>query len=256
MKFIKIIILLAAITPFMFTLSGCSADAFLDAMKEEEDFIAPFDVVLTDEDAALRTTYFMIPSVNTNGNYTVNPDNDGNATSAVNGSDNVVLDNTTGLMWTRCTGKDKDIMDKTSLCADSHAAMEWIYAVELCKIKMNAGSGYAGYKDWRLPRVPELMSIVSYNNLVAANPAIDVTAFPGTINNIDKGYWSFTSKLFIGDYYETIDYGWVVFFKQSTPGFQSGAAATNNVDFKKKMRIDFSLEKQYVRCVRGGIIDP
>ncbi len=255
MKLIRIIILLTAIAPFMSLLSGCYNDSFLDAVKEEEDFIAPFDVVLTDDDAALRTTYFPIPDVNTSGNYTVNPDTSGNSTPAADGSDNVVMDNTTGLMWTRCTAKDKDTMDKKAMCNDSHDKMEWIYAVELCKIKMN-GLKYHGYEDWRLPRVSELMSIVSYKNSVTADPAINITAFPGTINSIDEGYWTFTSKLFIGDYYETIDHGWIVYFKQSAPGFQSGAALTNNVDFKKKLKDDLSFEKQYVRCVRGGIKDP
>jgi hypothetical protein len=255
MKFIKIIILLAAIIPFMFILSGCYGDAFLDAMKEEEDFIAPFDVVLTDEDAALRTTYFPIPGVNTSSNYTVNPDGDGNATLAVDGDDNVVLDNTTGLMWTRCTAIDKDTMDNKAYCSEIHAPMEWIYAVEFCKIKMNAVK-YRGHEDWRLPRVSELNSIVSYNNSVSSDPAINITVFPGTVNIIDQGYWTFTSKLFIGDYYETIDHGWVIYFKQSNPGFQSGAAATNNVDFKRKLKGNLLFEKQYVRCVRGGIKDP
>jgi hypothetical protein len=250
MKFIKIIILLAAITPFMFILSGCSGDTFLDAMKEEEDFIAPFDVVLTDEDAALRTTYFKIPDVNTTGSYTVNPDGSGNPTDPLDDSDNVVLDNTTGLMWTRCTAVDKDTMDKKELCDDTHVAMEWINAVELCRIKMNAGAGYAGYKDWRLPRVPEMMSLLNLSN---PDPVIANIVFPNTVNAIDGGYWTFTSKLFIGDYYETIDYGWVVFFKSS---WAQSSSFTNLVDFRRKLKVDLTFEKQYVRCVRGGIIDP
>jgi len=250
MNFIRIIIFLAVISPFMAALSGCDNDAFLDAIHEEEDFIAPFDVVLTDDDAALRTTYFKIPELNTIGNYTENPDADGNATAVIDGLDNVVADNITKLMWTRCTAKDKDTMDKTANCTESHSTMEWIYAVELCKIKMNSGSGYAGYKDWRLPRVPELTSLINFDS---NDPVIDTGAFPNAVNSVDCGYWTFTSKLFIGDYFETIDNGWIVFTMSS---WAQTSSFTNLVDFRRKQKLDLTYEKQYVRCVRGGIKDP
>ncbi len=238
----------------MIFLSGCYDDRFLEAMNEEEDFIAPFDVVLNDDDAALRTTYFDIPGVDTSGGYTINPDPmTGNPNPAADGVDNVVLDKKTGLMWSRCTAIDKDNIDTTAICSESHTPMEWIYAAEFCKKKMNemnGGTGYAGYTNWRLPRVPELISIINYNN---EDPAIDASVFPNTISNTNEGYWTFTSKLFIGDYFETIDYGWIVFFNSSnaqSPSF------TNIVDFRKKLKTDLNFEKQYVRCVRGGIEDP
>lgn len=273
MKILRIIFILAVMAPFFSALSGCGDDSFLDAMKEEEDFIAPFDVVLPDGDA-VRTTYFKVPGLNTKGNYTVNPDT--TPGTAAEGAENVVRDNVTGLMWSRCSaylddpdgtpgnGDESYKMDTTAGCTKTSAAMEWIYAAEFCKIKMNGidASGkptlpaYAGYRNWRLPRVPELMSIINFDNSVTEDPQIEKNIFPGTVNTQDHGYWTFTSKLFIGDYFETIDYGWIVYFKQSDPGFQSGAGRPKSVDFKRKLKEDMSFEKQHVRCVRGGIEDP
>lgn len=261
MAFFRIIFFLLFFAPAMFFLSGCYDDAFLEAMKEEIDFIAPFDVVLSDEDEAIRTTYFQIPDINTTGNYTVNPESVAGVTThgtAADGEDNVVLDNTTGLMWMRCTAIDKDNADTTDDCSGTHAPVEWIYAAEFCKKTMNGidSSGndtlphYAGFNNWRLPRISELMSIINFNN---SDPAIDITVFPNTINLTDGGYWTFTSKLFIGDYYETIDHGWIVFLKTSNA---QASSFTNIVDFRRKQKANLTYEKQYVRCVRGGIEDP
>lgn len=261
MAFFRIIFFLLLLTPAMLFLSGCYDDTFLSTMKGEEDFVAPYDVVLKDDDDALRTTYFKIPDISTSGNYTANPNGE---------TDNVVLDKTTGLMWTRCSSYEVDPdatpnsgdeffeMDKTSGCTQTPKTMEWIRAAEFCKKTMNGidSSGndtlphYAGYNDWRLPRIPELMSLL---NFTTADPAIDSTSFPNTINATDGGYWTFTSKLFIGDYYETIDHGWIVFFKSA---WAQSASFTNITDFRRKLKTDLTFEKKYVRCVRGGIKDP
>ena len=129
--------------------------------------------------------------------------------------------------------------------------MEWIYAAEFCKKamnEMNSGAGYAGYTDWRLPRIPEFISIINFNG---SDPIVNQTSFPGTVNAVDGGYWTFTSKLFVGDYFETLDYAWILFFKSS---WAQSASLTNISDFRKKTDYSTS-EKQYVRCVRGGIVD-
>jgi len=250
----------------MIFLSGCYDDRFLEAMNEEEDFIAPFDVVLNDIDEATRTTYFAIPDLDTTGNYTINPESVEGVTThgiAADGEDNVVLDKTTGLMWTRCSmyesdpdatpdsGDETNEMDKTSACGNTPKSIEWIYAADFCKKtmnEMNAGAGYAGFTDWRLPRLAELISIINFNS---TDPIVNQSAFPGTINVTDGGYWTFTSKLFVGEYFETIDYAWIIFFKSS---WAQSTSLTNIADFRKKTDYSTS-EKQYVRCVRGGIVD-
>jgi hypothetical protein len=60
--------------------------------------------------------------------------------------DEVVVDNTTGLMWHQNGSERFKDKDKIS---------EWIYNLNL--------NGYAGYKDWRLPTVEEAASLLEPN---------------------------------------------------------------------------------------------
>jgi hypothetical protein len=76
-----------------------------------------------------------------------------------------VLDNTTGLIW--------DV--------GAYAAMNWADAkVHVKKLRT------AGFNDWRLPSVQELVAILDYSR---ANPAIDKKAFP---NCKSEWYWTGT----------------------------------------------------------------
>ncbi|KJU82960.1 protein containing DUF1566 [Candidatus Magnetobacterium bavaricum] len=63
-------------------------------------------------------------------------------------SDNAtVIDNMTGLMWT----KDANLAGKTTW----QGALDYIAS-------MNNGAGTYGHKDWRLPNRTELLSLVDY----------------------------------------------------------------------------------------------
>lgn len=267
MRIIKFIIFLFASIPFFVQSSGCFDDSFLDSIKEEEDFVSAFDVALSDNSETFRTVYFRLPPLDTSGNYTVNSVTEPG--TAKDGEDNVVVDNTTGLMWTRCSayiksdpdgasdsGDEVYDIDRTGGCTESPAKISWIKAADFCKVTMNSGSGYAGYTDWTVPKISELVSIINFYTPDPDDPQIDITAFPNTINTTNSGYWSFTSRLFIGTYYETIDYGWIVFFTQSGTGFQL-PSFTNSADFRAKFKADYSdYESQYIRCVRGGVEEP
>jgi len=104
--------------------------------------------------------------------------------------DGTIIDNTTGLMWEK-----KDSLDSTPNVSDPHDADNlYTWCADVSPIDgvcdngtndmdgtivttflaaLNAGSGFAGHTDWRIPNVNELQSIVNYQHV---NPAVD-TAF-------------------------------------------------------------------------------
>lgn len=97
----------------------------------------------------------------------------------VQANTNCVLDNLTGLMWTRN--------------ANLAGTMTWTNAILYCS-NMNAGAGTYGYKDWRLPNVLELLSLVDYSRSGPALCSTDGTGqwTPGDpFNNVvSAAYWT------------------------------------------------------------------
>jgi len=91
----------------------------------------------------------------------------------------VVIDRWSGLMWQKSSSKGGN----------------WHNAVKYCK-----NLNLAGYKDWRLPNIDELMSIVDKNSY---SPAINRRAFPDTKSDY---YWSYSSKQ------KDSSKAWLVFF--------------------------------------------
>ncbi|MGD9643708.1 MAG: DUF1566 domain-containing protein [Elusimicrobiales bacterium] len=92
----------------------------------------------------------------------------GTATSSV------TVDNRTGLMWVT------NMVDAGVPYTSSHT---WQGALSLCE-----GLTYAGFSDWRLPNVRELMSIVDYGKTTGVR--INVSYFPRTQLN---SYWTSTT---------------------------------------------------------------
>ncbi len=197
MNLIKIIIFLALFTPFMTVLSGCYSDSFLDAIKEEVDFIAPFDVVVSTEESK-RTTYFPIADTGSNVNIAAGDDAsyleipgtmNYEVRDNVNANgDDIVLDHTTGLEWTKCSAISNNSMDTDDDCSGSEttklsdpALLEWSKAAAICK-----NLTYAGHKDWRLPRLPELLTIVNYG----LHPAIDQTIFKNNRGDFEVPHYT------------------------------------------------------------------
>jgi hypothetical protein len=126
--------------------------------------------------------------------------------SYTDNGDGTITDNRTGLMWLR---------DASNY--NSGSAQTWENALSGCE-----SFTYAGYSDWRLPNVRELMSIVNYG---VYNPAINTTYFSNTQSSY---YWSSTT------YAGYTTYAWRVHFRN---GY-----VTNN----------YKTNSYYVRPVRGG----
>jgi len=120
----------------------------------------------------------------------------------------VTVDNVTRLMW--ITNPETD--------AGMGGLYTWTNAIAACE-----GASYAGYLDWRLPNVRELLSIVNYQNM---SPAINTSAFPGTRSNY---YWTSTT------YVSSSASVWGVDFLAGVVSIGSSKTGTS-----------------YVRCVRRG----
>lgn len=89
-------------------------------------------------------------------------------------------------------------------------------------VNAEGGTGYAGHKDWRIPNIKELQSIVDYGRSI---PAIDPTFGP----TLAADYWSSTSYAF------NLSLALVVYFYGGS------------VD-----PVDKSSLNLFVRAVRGG----
>lgn len=87
--------------------------------------------------------------------------------------DDVVLDRATGLTWAA---------DGNELGCNNGSSRNWADSIAFA-----AGLSFAGYNDWRLPNIKELMSITDYGH---NNPAIDETYF---VNMHNDNYWSSTT---------------------------------------------------------------
>lgn len=109
------------------------------------------------------------------------PDDAANARYQVNG-DGTVTDLQTGLMWMRCSlGQTWD--GSSTNCTGSASTYTWQDALQAAQ-NLDQSGGFAGYTDWRLPNLRELMSVVRYH---CYDPAINLTMFPATAGAI---YWS------------------------------------------------------------------
>jgi len=101
--------------------------------------------------------------------------------------DDTVIDNCTGLMWTR---NQMDITgDDMVLDEDDH--LSWCDALDFCDTLT-----YAGFDDWRLPNIREFLSIVNHGS---TNPAHfgagtlpDNGAFPNAQST--RRFWSSTTN--------------------------------------------------------------
>lgn len=131
------------------------------------------------------------------------------------GSDYIVTDNVTGLVWQKCS---KGLSGNT--CATGSATTDtWANALTYCN-----ALDFAGQTDWRLPNVYELYSIMDFGK--AGVPFADATYFPATVS---ATYWSSTSRPASGSSAMNVSFGGGSAFSGST-----GKSGTI-----------------YIRCVRG-----
>jgi len=98
-----------------------------------------------------------------------------------NNNNGTVTDLNTNLMWQQCS---VGLTTSSSACDTGTATTySWKQALQYVE-SLNAGGGFTGYSDWRLPNSKELESMVEYS---CYNPAINANFFPNTISG---GYWT------------------------------------------------------------------
>ena len=147
--------------------------------------------------------------------------------SYVDNGDGTITDINTGLMWEKLSD-DGSIHDWNNLYTWTDA-----FAVKIAVL--NARSGFASHKDWRVPNVKELISIVNMQNFVpAVSAAFNLRCTPGcTVTSCSctqsDFYWSSSSYAFFPND------AWTV-------AFRVGNSYAN-----------FKTYNLYVRAVRGGL---
>lgn len=111
----------------------------------------------------------------------------------VNNNDGTVMDNKTSLMWKKCS-EGQAWNSVTGDCDGSVATYTWKTALERAQTVNNDEGGFASYRDWRVPNIKELASIVEEQ---CYEPAINLTVFPNTppllfwSSSPDAGYYTY-----------------------------------------------------------------
>jgi hypothetical protein len=140
----------------------------------------------------------------------------GLARSYTDNGDGTITDNRTGLMWEKLSD-DGSIHDWNDVPPSRSAAFGKVAA-------LNSAS-FAGYTDWRLPNINELLSLVNYGHTYPAiDPVFNAGCAPGcsvttcSCTNANfgvsgfHGYWSSTT------YYGYPKVSWVVHFYDGDTG--------------------------------------
>jgi len=127
-----------------------------------------------------------------------------------------VTDKKTKLMWMQCS-----IGQSGSDCSGAGETFTYAYSLQQA-ININQ-TGFADFKDWRVPTLKELTSMV---DLTCGKPVLNTTAFP----NVPKG-WFWTSSPHNSNVY----YAWMVYYEHA------------------KHHTDVKYGTNYVRLVRDNV---
>ena len=126
---------------------------------------------------------------------------------------NVVIDNRTGLMWATCV----DGLNGEKCESGTPTLFTWGEALQRV-VEINENKGLANHKDWRLPNIRELTTLIDTQCL---KPSIDMKSFPNT-----PASHTWTSS----PYHTLTFYSWYV-------NFATGETNTDDRLNKKNIRL-------------------
>ncbi|EMO62508.1 PF07603 family protein [Leptospira borgpetersenii serovar Pomona str. 200901868] len=134
----------------------------------------------------------------------------------------VTIDGQTGLTWKYCA-----VGQNNAVCSAHNYSYTQSDAITYCNNlnQINAGLGYAGIRDWRLPEIEELMTLSTHKTPSTAY--IDLTEFPLG----DGEFWSNTTNMS---------------YTTEAWGFDFTYGSNNSANKSSR--------NMFVRCVSGGTI--
>lgn len=100
----------------------------------------------------------------------------------INHHNGTVTDKNTGLIWKKCS-EGQTWNNNTDNCAGNATTYSWQGALNRAQT-LNRLGGFAGKKDWRVPNIQELYSIIEEQ---CYYPAVNITVFPTVYK---AAFWS------------------------------------------------------------------
>jgi hypothetical protein len=94
----------------------------------------------------------------------------------IDNDNGTITDSKTGLMWKKCL----EGLSGDDCSTGTVGSFTWQQALQQPGT-VNAGGGFAGHSDWRLPNIRELLSLVEEQ---CVGPAINTTRFPNTPSSV------------------------------------------------------------------------
>lgn len=167
--------------------------------------------------------------------------------SLVGVSDYTTTDNYTGLVWKSCA---EGLGGST--CTGTVTPITWANSETTCTA-LNAGAGYAGITNWRLPTPDELRTLVDYST----NSTSFFSQFPNTPTVLD-GFWSSVTNLSNTANAWAVEYGYgKVWSKAKTSSLYircvSGTTLPNStyVDNGNGTITDLNTSLMWQKCTNG-----